>query len=191
MTFSQSPADEEADRRQAFVAAARALANETGSAAFTVAQLTTRAGLSLKAFYACFQSKDDLLLALLGEDSRMGAQVLAGVIGDHCGPAGINAYVSGLFAMLTPTGAVGYAGVLVREYRRLIEFHDDELRDAVAPLVDLLARDINSDDPKRDARTMFGVLLDGIHDVVVGRVADAGELATYLERFCTRGVCGL
>jgi AcrR family transcriptional regulator len=190
MTFSESPADEEANRRQAFVAAARALANETGSAAFTVAQLTTRAGLSLKAFYACFQSKDDLLLALLGEDSRMGAEVLAGVIGDRSGPAGINSYVSGLFAMLTPTGAVGYAGVLVREYRRLIEFHDDELRDAVAPLVDLLARDINSDDPKRDARTMFGVLLDGIHDVVVGRVADAGELATYLERFCTRGVCG-
>jgi len=33
---------------------------------------------------------------------------------------------------------------------------------------------------------MFGVLLDGIHDVVVGRVADAAELAVYLERFCTR-----
>jgi AcrR family transcriptional regulator len=191
MTFSQTPGDDEAGRRQVFVAAARALANETGSAAFTVAQLTTRAGLSLKAFYACFQSKDDLLLALLGEDSRIGAEVLAGIIGDRCGPAGINAYVSGLFAMLTPTGAVGYAGVLVREYRRLIEFHDDELRDAVAPLVDLLARDIDSDDPKRDARTMFGVLLDGIHDVVVGRVADSAELATYLERFCTRGVCGL
>jgi AcrR family transcriptional regulator len=191
MTFSQTPGDDEAGRRQVFVAAARALANETGSAAFTVAQLTTRAGLSLKAFYACFQSKDDLLLALLGEDSRMGAEALAGVIGARCGPAGINADVSGLFAMLTPTGAVGYAGVLVREYRRLIEFHDDELRDAVAPLVDLLARDINSDDPKRDARTVFGVLLDGIHDVVVGRVADSAELATYLERFCTRGVCGL
>ncbi len=191
MTFSESAAADDADRRQLFVSSARALANETGSAAFTVAQLTTRAGLSLKAFYACFQSKDDLLLALLGEDSRVGAEVLAGIVGDRTGPAAINAYVSGLFAMLTPTGAVGYAGVLVREYRRLIEFHDDELRDAVAPLVDLLARDISSDDPKRDARTMFGVLLDGIHDVVVGRVADSAELARYLERFCTRGVAGL
>jgi AcrR family transcriptional regulator len=191
MSFSDPTADDDADRRGLFVAAARALADETGSAAFTVAQLTTRAGLSLKAFYACFQSKDDLLLALLGEDSRMGAEVLAGVIGDRSGPHAINAYVSGLFAMLTPQGAVGYAGVLVREYRRLIEFHDDELRDAVAPLVDLLARDIESDDPKRDARTMFGVLLDGIHDVVVGRVTDASELASYLERFCTRGVAGL
>ncbi len=188
MTFSRPTADDEADRRRVFVAAARSLADETGSAAFTVAQLTTRAGLSLKAFYACFQSKDDLLLALLGEDSRMGAEALAGIIGDRGGLDGIHAYVTGLFEMLGPESAVGYAGVLVREYRRLIEFHDAELRDAVAPLVDLLARDIDSDDPKRDARTMFGVLLDGIHDIVVGRVADAGELARYLERFCTRGV---
>ncbi len=149
MSFSEPP--DEVDRRQTFVGTARALADETGSAAFTVAQLTTRAGLSLKAFYACFQSKDDLLLALLGEESRLGAEVLAGIIGKRSGPSTINAYVSGLFAMLAPKSAVGYAGVLVREYRRLIEFHDDELRDAVAPLVDLLASDIDSDDPKRDA----------------------------------------
>ena len=35
-----------------------------------------RAGLSLKAFYTCFRGKDDLLLALLAEDSRIGADVL-------------------------------------------------------------------------------------------------------------------
>ena len=92
--------------------------------------------------------------------------------------------------MLTLPGALGYAGVLVREHRRLTEFHDAELRDALAPLVDLLAHDIDSDDPKRDARTMFVVLLDGIHDVVVGRVTDADELARYLERFCTNGIGG-
>ena len=67
------------------MAAARALADETGSAAFTVAQLTSRPGLSLKAFYACFRSKDDLLLALLAEDSRIGADVLAERIGARTG----------------------------------------------------------------------------------------------------------
>ena len=92
------------------------------------------------------------------------------------------------FDMLTP--ATGYAGVLVRERRRLTEFHDDELRDALAPLVDLLARFIDTDDPKRDAFTMFAVLLDGVHDVVFGRVADARELARYLHRFCVQGVGG-
>lgn len=180
--------DEGVGRPELLVASARALANETGSAAFTVAQLAQRSGLSLKAFYSCFQSKDDLLLALLGEDSRIGADALAGRIGTRRGPVALRAYVSELFDMLTLPGAIGYAGVLVREHRRLTELHDDELHDALAPLVDLLARHIDSEDPKRDARTMFAVLLEGIHDIVVGRVADTAELARYLERFCTEGV---
>ena len=183
MTFSG-----ELDRPVRFVASARALANETGSAAFTVAQLATRAGLSLKAFYSCFRSKDDLLIALLAEDSGIGADLLAARIGTRTGPDALRAYVFELFDMLTP--ATGYAGVLVRERRRLTESHDDELRDALAPMVDLLARFIDTDDPKRDARTMFAVLLDGIHDVVVGRVADTQELARYLHAFCTSGVGG-
>ncbi len=141
-------ADGERDRPQELVAAARLLADETGSAAFTVAQLTSRAGVSLKAFYASFRSKDDLLLALLAEDSRIGAEVLAERIGDRTGPDGLRAYVVELFAMLTLPGAIGYAGVLVRERRRLIESHDDELRDALAPLVDLLARHIDTQRPE-------------------------------------------
>jgi AcrR family transcriptional regulator len=187
MTFSEGT-DDGASRPQLLVSTARSLADETGSAAFTVVQLTTRAGISLKAFYGCFAGKDDLLLALLSEDSRIGAEALAEQIGSRRGTEAVSAFVFELFDMLTLPGAIGYAGVLVREYRRLTEFHDDELRDALAPLVDLLAHNIDSDDPKRDARTMFAVLLDGIHDVVVGRVADAHELARYLERFCTQGI---
>ncbi len=186
MTFSAGI--EVPDRPQVLIATARLLAGETGSAAFTVVQLTARAGMSLKAFYGCFAGKDDLLLALLAEDSRIGADVLAGQIGARSGTDAVRAYVYELFDMLTLPGAIGYAGVLVREHRRLTEFHDGELRDALAPLVDLLASHIDSADPKRDARTMFAVLLDGIHDVVVGRVADAHELARYLEEFCTQGI---
>ena len=124
MTFSGGAApdtDRDPDRRRQLVATARLLADETGSAAFTVARLTSRAGVSLKAFYACFRSKDDLLLALLAEDSRIGADVLAGRIGSRTGRAGLRAYVFELFDMLTLPGAIGYAGVLVRERRRLIE----------------------------------------------------------------------
>ena len=92
MTFS-----EELDRPLRLVASARVLANETGSAAFTVAQLATHAGLSLKAFYSCFRSKDDLLLALLAEDSSIGAEILAGRIGTRTGPEALRAYVIELF----------------------------------------------------------------------------------------------
>jgi len=194
MAFSEGPApgpaDDGAHRPQRLVGAARDLANETGSAAFTVAQVTRRAGLSLKAFYACFRGKDDLLLALLAEDSGIGAGILAERVAGLDPAEAVRVYVHELFGMLTIPGAVGYAGVLVREHRRLTELHDAELRDALAPLVDLLARNIESDDPKRDARTMFAVLLDGIHDVVVGRVPDTAEHARYLHRFCTRGAGG-
>jgi AcrR family transcriptional regulator len=182
MTFSGEP-----DRAQRLVASARTLAGETGSAAFTVAHVAAHAGLSLKAFYSCFRSKDDLLLALLAEDSLIGAEVLAERVGTRAGEDALRTYVFELFDFLTLPGAIGYAGVLVREHRRLTEAHAEELRDALAPLVDLLARNIDSDDPKRDARTMFAVLLDGIHEVVVGRVADTRELAGYLARFCIRG----
>src|SRR5258707_6865371 len=113
MAFSDEP-----DRPQRLVATARALANETGSAAFTVAQLTMRAGVSLKAFYSCFRSKDDVLLALLAEDSRIGADILADRIGTRTGTDALRAYVFELFDMLTVEGAIGYAGVLVRERRR-------------------------------------------------------------------------
>jgi AcrR family transcriptional regulator len=190
MTFSavSEPRPDLAERADRLVGSARDLANETGSAAFTVAQVTGRAGLSLKAFYACFPGgKDDLLLALLAADSAIGAQVLADRIGDRAGREGVRAYFVELFDMLQLPGALGYAGVLVREYRRLIEERDDDQRAALAPLVDLLARHLESTDP-RDAETMFSVLVAGIHDVVVGRVTDPSAHARYLYRFCSEGV---
>jgi hypothetical protein len=90
--------------------------------------------------------------------------------------------------MLALPGASGYAGVLVREYLRLVEHHEGELDRALRPLFDLLAGHLTTDDPQRDARTMFGVLLGGIHAVVVGRVTQSADLAEYLHRFCTAGV---
>jgi AcrR family transcriptional regulator len=187
MTFSAPVRDDVDARPDRLVQAARDLANETGSAAFTVAQVTARAGLSLKSFYRCFPGKDDLLLALLAEDSQLGASVLATRIGDRQGDDAIHAYVTELFDMLELPGALGYAGVLVREHRRLVEHYDDTLRAALAPLVDLLASHLDTADARRDAETVFSVVLTGIHDVVVGRTHDPRELAEYLSRFCIRG----
>jgi AcrR family transcriptional regulator len=188
MTFSPLADTEVEARPERLVAAARDLANETGSAAFTVQQVTMRAGLSLKAFYSCFPGKDDLLIALIGADSEIGAAVLGERIGNRTGPAAVEAYFVELFAMLTLPGAIGYAGVLATEHRRLGEQHNAQERRAIAPMIDLLARFLSTGDPERDAETMFAVLLMGIHDVVLGRVTNTRELAHYLHRFCTQGV---
>jgi len=189
--------DRSVERLERLLDTARDLANETGSAEFTVQQLCRRAGISLKGFYGCFASKDDLLVALLEEDSRIGATLLAEVVDREVDPdARLHAYVVGLFEMLTIEGALGYARVLVREHRRLSEHRHDDLRRALAPLLDLLATEITSAaeagavttaDAARDAQTIFALVLEGIHDVTLGR-AEPLEEAEYLWRFCRDGL---
>jgi AcrR family transcriptional regulator len=173
------------ERMERCVAAARA--------AFTVAQIAARANLSLKSFYRCFPGKDELLLALIEDDSQIGARALAERVGAREHPAAaLHACVTELFALISESGQLGYASVLVREHRRLSEHYPLELRVALAPLVGLLADHIaaatDTRDPRRDAETMFRVILAGIDDVVVGRVTDADEQAEYLWQFCWGGL---
>ena len=173
------------DRAERLVTAARELANETGNSAFTVAQVSARAGLSLKSFYRCFRGKDELLIALLEDDSRLGASIINDRLRDADNP--LRTYVDELFTLAATPDAAGYAAILVREHRRLSEQHRDEVQRALEPLTSMLADLLDTSDPKRDAATMFGVLLSGIHEIIVQRV-DAAELADYVYGFCTRGV---
>jgi AcrR family transcriptional regulator len=190
MTFSPEATAPVAleDRPERLVDAARELANETGTAAFTVVQVAQRAGLSLKAFYRCFRGKDDLLIALLAAESAIGAQLLREHMAGHADP--LRAFVDEIFALATFPGAAGYAGVLVREHRRLVEVRPAETDAALAPMTDMIAEHVSSDDPRRDAHTVLGVVLTGMHEVVLGRVDDVHELASYLYRFCARGLEG-
>src|SRR4051812_3419157 len=64
------------ERLERMLDAVRDLTNEAEDASFTVAEVAARAGVSLKSFYRSFESKDDLLLALLEEESRTGAAML-------------------------------------------------------------------------------------------------------------------
>jgi AcrR family transcriptional regulator len=186
-------------RMERLVAAARDLANESGSATFTVAQVAERAGSSLKAFYRCFASKDELLLALFEDDSNLGAGIVRQRVAAHREPAArLRAYVVGLFEMLANDDARGYAGVLVHEYQRLHEERADELDLALAPLVDLLVEEIRAahdagvcgaNDPTRDARTVFVLVLAGIHEVTLGRERPL-DAADHIWRFVWSGLAG-
>lgn len=181
------------ERLERLVNAARDLADETGRAAFTVAQVTERAGLSLKSFYRCFAGKDDLLVALLEEDSKLGASILGEMVDGHADPAArVRAYVMEVFGLLTHPGALGYAHVLVQEQRRLSEERPDELRQALAPMIAVLEAQIAAvaraapDEPRdarRDAELVFALVLEGIHNVTLGR-AEPLEQAAYLWDFC-------
>ena len=187
------------ERMERLVTAARDLANESGSAAFTVVQVAERAGLSLKSFYRCFSGKDDLLLALLEEDSGVGASLLRGQVDRHRAPTErLRAYVEGIFDLLTHPGAAGYGGVLLREHRRLGEDRPDELRAALHPLVGMLADELTAaakagvvpdGDVARTADLLFGVVLMGVGEVTLGG-ADPHDVAAHVWRFCWGGLRG-
>jgi AcrR family transcriptional regulator len=184
-------------RAQQLVAAARDLADEHHSAAFTVHDVAARAGSSLKGFYRCFAGKDDLLVALLAEDSRIGAEILGAWVQEQPTHVGrLRTCVTGLFALCALPGAEGYTRVLVSEHRRLSQERADELRAALAPVVDVITGVIadaaragaaESAAPARDAATIFSLILDGIHAVSFGR-AEPADQSDYLWQFCGRAL---
>jgi len=171
------------DARTRLVDAARELADAEASARFTVAQAAGRAGVSLKAFYRIFAGKDDLLVALLATESTIGADVLRTMVErDPDDP--LRAYVGSIFELATLPGAHGYACVLVQEHRRLAERRPADLDAALSPLVALLTEIVGD---ARDARTVFGLVLSGLHDVLIGR-ADPSDTAVYLSGFAARAL---
>src|SRR3954452_18722200 len=131
------------ERLDSLLNATRELADATADASFTVAEVAERAGVSLKSFYRSFTGKDDLLLALLEEDSRAGATMVRHALdrnADVDPGAGVERYVRTLFRLARE--APGYSRVLVQEHRRLSVERPVDLAAALAPLVDLLTEEI-------------------------------------------------
>jgi hypothetical protein len=60
-----------AARQEAIVAAARALASESGMAAVQIVPVAERAGIAAGTVYSYFPSKDDLVAALVGDGGPM------------------------------------------------------------------------------------------------------------------------
>jgi AcrR family transcriptional regulator len=186
------------ERLSSFVDAARELATETGDASFTVHQVVQRAGLSLKSFYRHFAGKDALLLALIEEDTRIGAQVLGEWVAASDDPVErLRAYVSELLGFLA-LGESSYVAMLLREQRRLEQVDPAAMEAALAPFTDLLADlladagaagRVRSGDWQRDARTVFDLALLQLHQLGPGADrAAADAAAAYLWSFCWSGL---
>ncbi|MHB8450917.1 MAG: TetR/AcrR family transcriptional regulator [Mycobacteriales bacterium] len=184
--------DRSSARARLLVGAARTLASESGTSAFTVADVAALAGVSLRSFYRHFAGKDELFLALFEEEARLGAQLLAAAMEEAASPIErLRCYVMGLFGFVV-TGS-GYASLLVREHLRLGGQRADELRIALAPLVDMLevelegaaaAGDIRAVD-RHDAITVFSLILSQVHAATLFAAGDSSRGgAGRLWEFC-------
>lgn len=184
--------DEAAGR---LVAAARALMLEAGGPTFTVTQVVAAAGSSLKSFYRCFGSKDELLVALFADDSRQGAEALATMVGRRPPEERLRTAVVGLFRFVSLHGRLPYAAALLGEHLRLAQARPDELRDVLRPYVALFERElvdaagrgeIRPGDPERDARLLFHVVSSHLHALICHQIDDdPAEVAEELWAFCS------
>ena len=131
-------------RVQRFLDAAFELIDEKGTTDFTIQEVTTRSGQSLRGFYQYFDGKDELLLALFEESVNESLADLRTVIADVTGPlARLRAFVLRLHEWCDPD--VGPAATGPRNRKPISEFtvqlagnHADKVEEAVAPITDEL-----------------------------------------------------
>lgn len=91
------------DDRGCIIEAAYRCLSEPHSGAIPVAAILARAGVSTRAFYRHFQSKDELFLAMLRQETDALAQRLDRISAETCGGpvAQLKAWIDGMFALIT------------------------------------------------------------------------------------------
>jgi TetR/AcrR family transcriptional regulator len=177
------------------VESARELVWEAGGPTFTVNQVVGAASTSLKSFYRCFAGKDELLVALFEDDARRGADALSSMVDTEAEPLErLRVVVVGLFRFLTVEGRLPYAAALVREHLRLAESHPDQLRGVLHPFVGVFedavasaqaAGAVRAGDARRDARTLFHLVLSHLHALICHQIDEPPtEVAEELWAFC-------
>lgn len=136
-------------RGDALVEAAYQLLDEVGLEGLTIRAVLGRTGLARRAFYDRFDSKDELVLEVfarsLASASDLFAREMAGIA-----PAmdRLKMIVCGIVMGRANHGPDGSwemskrSAALSREHLRLAETRSDDLKRAIAPLVDLIDREL-------------------------------------------------
>jgi AcrR family transcriptional regulator len=89
------------DDRGSIIEAAYSCLSEPHSGAIPVAAILQRAGVSTRAFYRHFESKDELFLAMLREETDALAARLDRILADAAGPVEqLGAWIAGMFGLI-------------------------------------------------------------------------------------------
>jgi len=129
-----------AEQSSRFVAAAREVAEETGSLDFTVQQVVDRSGVSLRSFYRNFAGKDELCLALFEEMTQETCEAIEKrLAGIEDSAERLAAIVRRLYVAERP-GQL--SGSISRQVHDLAANRPEDLRSSQQPVVDLLETEI-------------------------------------------------
>jgi len=167
-----------------------------GYAAASVADILDEAGLSTRAFYRHFDSKDALLRAMYRRDAdAVAAELRAATEAAPDPVAALEAWLDGFLALFFDPRRVGRTSVMVSEgTRRAAGYHEEQDRAEaaiVAPLAEVLRRGnaagaLRSMAPTRDAYAVYAVATSASgskRTVEAGRF-DRSAARAHVMRFC-------
>ncbi|MCT2399805.1 TetR/AcrR family transcriptional regulator [Novosphingobium mangrovi (ex Huang et al. 2023)] len=198
---------DDADRKQVLIRVAYELLDESGLEGLTIRAVLSRAGLARRAFYECFQGKDDLVLAVFDSSLRAAALQFRDMTENCESPEeALRSIITGIVV-----GQMGYdhmganrrGAALSREHLRLAQTRPEELQSALQPLLDLIAGLVSrgiaagrfrKTDPQMQARLIYNLVSTTVHTMLLaeeGGIAEPierEELAEDIWEFCRRGI---
>jgi TetR/AcrR family transcriptional regulator len=187
--------------RQMLDAAGRLIASKGDE--FTTQELCAEAGVALQTFYRYFASKDELVLAVLGDAMTESCNRLVRDAVDLPDPlARLKYYLTATLERLDGDGRNAATSRFIVSIRwRLHRLFPGELADAEQPFVDLLRNEVdaataagllNPPDPEWDS-WFLGELLRAVYHYYAFVSHDSGELDLVKERlwlFCLTALGG-
>jgi AcrR family transcriptional regulator len=172
---------------RALVEAGLAVLRREGAAGLTVGEVLRVAGLSTRAFYRHFRSKDELVLAIYERESDAAQARLRERVATATSPhAALVVWVDETLALAYDPRRARRTRVLLAEGRRLEADHPREFAaivdGVVAPLAAVL-RAHGSPEPERDARTVHAVTWSLVAERLAGGTLPLDAARAHVLRF--------
>jgi TetR/AcrR family transcriptional regulator len=182
---------------QALLAAAHRLVLERGED-FTTQDLIKEADVALQTFYRHFGSKDQILLAVVGDLIAAHCESLAARAADLDGPVErFRFYVTETLGTMGTDPAQAGARFITSQHWRLQELHPEALAEATRPFADLVQRELEDArdaglldprDPERDAWLINKLVMAVFHHHAFAEDADVVTVTEDVWQFCLAAV---
>jgi AcrR family transcriptional regulator len=170
------------------VEAGLAVLRRRGTSGLTVADVLAEAGLSTRAFYRHFASRDELVLAVYEHEAERRNAELVVRLGRAPSPrAALEIWIDELLALGYDTRRARRTRVLAREGVRSQADFPAEFAAIVAGAVDPLEaalRELPSPDPARDAWSVYAVTWELVQQKLRGAPITRTQAKAHALRFC-------
>lgn len=191
-------------RSHRFVQAAEELIAREGVEGLTLRAVLERARLSRRAFYERFDGKDDLILAVVEETMRnAAAEFRAELAGVDDPLERLRFIIEAMVLGAQSDATIRNVMAMTREHRRLAEVRPNDLQQALAPLIGVIAEQlalgmergvIRDADPDALATLVHNLVAATVHASLLAGISDAEReeesvrAAAAVWEFCLRAV---